>query len=138
MACASFVSSPPGQVRVDSVEANESISKWVTFWVTFENTGSSPINFVKYSLNYSVPANSPVLKQVKMPGMFPGCTDITVGFNLDYGHVYTLPAECPSDKAFHYQLVQPGTVDVNLNFTWSTVGKQYTTEIWAKFAFQSA
>jgi hypothetical protein len=138
MTCGSFVvSSPPSQVYVDSVRADLTAANVVVFGVTFENTESSLINFDNFSLNYSVPANSSVLKQVETAG-FPGGSDIVVPVNLYSGQTYTLWTAYPSDKTFYYELVQPGTLNANLNVTWSTAGGQYTTVIFAKFDFGSS
>ena len=53
------------------------------------------------------------------------------------GQTYTLWNAFPSDKSFYYELLWPGTLDANLNVTWSTAGNQYTTIILAKFDFGS-
>jgi len=139
MKCASFTYSPNPQVQIVSVEANKTYaSTHIVFWVTVENTGISPIQLDNYALNFSVPANSSVLRQVDCP-CFPGGTDITGGYSLNPGESYTLDAGWPNTKSFYYQVVQPGTVDVNLNFTW-TEGNgapipPNTTTISAQFAF---
>jgi hypothetical protein len=120
MICASFTSSPNSEVHVDSVEANKTgAAAHVAFWMTFVNTGDSPINFPSYSLNFSVPANSSVLRQAVCPQCFPGGTDVSSSITLNHDESYTLDAAFPNTKNFYYQAVQAGTVDVNLNFTWS-------------------
>jgi hypothetical protein len=120
MICASFTSSPNSEVQVDSVEANRTgAAAHVAFWVTFVNLGDSPIYFPTYSLNFSVPANSTVLRQAVCPQCFPGGTDVSSSITLNHDESYTLDAAFPNTKNFYYLVVQAGTVDVNLNFTWS-------------------
>lgn len=138
MICASFGYSPIPPVQVVSVEVNKTnTATHVVFWVTFVNTGDSSISFSNHALNFSVPTNSPVLRQVDCP-CFPGGTDVTGALDLSPGGSYTLDAGWPNTKSFYY-LVQPGTVDVDLNFTWtegaggSTVSN--TTAISAQFVF---
>jgi hypothetical protein len=140
MICASFTSSPNGEVHVYSVEANRTgIGGTVAFWVTFENAGYSPIHFWSYALNFSVPANSSVLQQELCPQCFPGGSDVSASITLNHAESYTLQAVFPNTKNFYYQLAQPGTVDVNLNFTWTvdtgTPVPSNTTVISTQFVF---
>jgi hypothetical protein len=58
MTCAPFTYGPASQIRVDSVEANETEYNGVVFWVTVENAGSSPIGFTNYWFNFSVPTTT--------------------------------------------------------------------------------
>ena len=120
MICASFTYSPNSEVHVDSVEANKTgAAAHVAFWVTFENLGDPPIYFESDVLNFSVPANSSVLHQAVCPQCFPGGTDVSSSITLNHGESYTLDATFPNTMNFYYQAVQAGTVDVNLNFTWT-------------------
>jgi hypothetical protein len=118
MVCGSFTYSPTGQVEVESVEANYSINQVgpaVTFWVTFENNGSSPISFPAYALNASIATNSSALREIFPPNFGGG---ITAGTSpLKNGQSYTLFSPYSGDD-YYFLLVQAGTVDVNLNFTW--------------------
>lgn len=144
MICAPFTYSPSNQVRIVSVEANSTqASSLLVFWVTVKNVDTFPITFDNHALNYSVPSNSPVLRQVLSPG-FPGGSDITGGFTLEQGESYTLEASFPNTKAFYYEIVQPGTVDVDLTFTWTAcmndscsamAPSSNTTAISAQFTF---
>src|SRR5690242_12356541 len=61
-ACGTFTYTPSGQVQVDSVQAMilfplGSGQEDVTFAVTFENTGNSPIYFPSDELNSSIATN---------------------------------------------------------------------------------
>ena len=139
MICASFTYMPIPPVQIVSVEANktDATHPLVDFWVTFENRGNSAVEFDNYALNFSTPANSPVLREVQTPG-FAGGTDITGGYTLLPGHSFTIGGAFPNTKSFYYEVVQPGTVDVNLNFTWTeTAGTTLsnTTVISAQFTF---
>jgi hypothetical protein len=146
MICASFTYSPIPPVRIVSVEANktDAADPGVAFWVTFENTGGYAIQFDNHALNFSVPANSSIFRQVESPG-FAGGSDITGGWTLSPGESFTLGGPFPNTKAFTYYVVQPGTVDVNLNLTWTgttpsglsaaTTAFSATTTISAQFTF---
>jgi hypothetical protein len=120
MFCGLFTYSPTGQVKVESVQANYSASQFssdITFWVTFENNGSSPISFPAYALNASVATNSSALRETFHP-YFGSVTEGTSP--LYHGESYTLFSPYSGDD-YDFLLVQGGTVDVNLNFTWDTV-----------------
>jgi hypothetical protein len=139
MICAPFTYSPNHEVQIVSVEANKTDAAHpnVVFWVTFENRGSYSIQFDNYGLNFSAPANSSVLREVQTPG-FAGGTDITGGYSISPGQSHTLVGAFPNTKSFYYQVVQPGTVDVNFNFTWRVgAGSTFsnTTTISAQFTF---
>jgi hypothetical protein len=134
--CAAFTSSPNSELRVDSVEANlTSASGNVAFWVTFENTDGSPIHFWSYGLNFSVPANSSVLRKVLCAQCFPGGTDISSDIILKPGRSYTMQAIFPNTKDFYYQQVHAGIVKVIFDLTWraetgtSCAGGPCTTEM---------
>lgn len=117
--CAPFTYSPSHQVRIVSVEANSTqATSLLVFWVTVQNIDTFPITFDNHALNYSVPSNSPILRQILSPG-FAGGSDITKGFTLEQGESYTLEAFFPNTKAFYYEIVQTGTIDANLTFTWT-------------------
>jgi hypothetical protein len=106
MICASFTYSPNNEVQILSVEANKTYATThVVFWVTVENTGIYPIQFENYDINFSVPANSSVLRQANCLPCFPGGSDLSVGTTLSLGESYTLEAAFPNTKSFYYQLV---------------------------------
>jgi hypothetical protein len=134
MVCGSFTYSPTGQVKVESVEANYSANQFgpaaVTFWVTFENVGSYPISFAAYALNTSIAPNSSALREVFPPNFPPGITQMTSPLNNSQS--YTLLSPYSGDN-YYFLLVQPGTADVNFNFTTSSG----TTAIAAQFTFQA-
>jgi len=144
MTCAPFGYSPNNQVRIVSVEANDTAATtFLIFWVTVENVGTFPIQFDNFALNFTVPENSPVLQQVLSPG-FAGGSDITVSHTLESGESYTTQAFFPNTKAFFYDIVQAGIVDVNLTFTWTAcvntscttlTPSSNTTAISAQFTF---
>jgi hypothetical protein len=119
--CGSFTYSPAGQVEVESVEANYSANQFgaadVTFWVTFENVGTSLVSFPAYALNASIATNSSAVREVFPPNPPPGITQMTSPLNN--GQSYTLFSPYSGDQ-YYFQLVQAGTVDVNLNFTWDS------------------
>jgi hypothetical protein len=139
MICASFTYSPNSEVHIDSVEANKTgAATHVVFWVTFVNTGDSPIQFWSYALNFSVPANSSVLRQAVCQQCFPGGSDVSALITLNHDESYTLDAAFPNTKDFYYQAVQAGTADVNLNVTGAAdIGSALTntTTISAQFTF---
>jgi hypothetical protein len=116
--CTSFTSSPSSEVKVDSVRANLT-GNFVVFWVTFENTGVFPIHFPNIALNFSIPSNSSVLRQVTCAQCFPGGTDISGEITLNPGKSYTFPAVFPDTKDYRYQLAQPGTVAAYFTFYWA-------------------
>lgn len=144
MICAPFTYSPHRQVRIVSVEANNTAATTLlVFWVTVENVDTFPIQFDNFALNFSVPENSPVFRQIQSPG-FPGGSDLTVVRVLQSGESATLQGVFPNTKSFHYEVVQPGTVDVNLTFTWNEcvnfscpedTSQTNTTAISAQFTF---
>jgi len=119
MVCGSFTYSPTGQVKVESVDANYSANQYgpasVTFWVTFENVGSSLVSFPAYALNASVATNSSALREI-IPRNF-GLSASAETSPLNNGQSYTLFSPISGDQ-YYFLLVQAGTVDVNLNFTW--------------------
>jgi hypothetical protein len=134
MLCASFNYGPASELRVESVEANTTADALAVFWVTVENSGESPINFDNHALNFSVPANSSVLRQVSCP-CFPGGSDLTVGTTLNSGESYTLQAIFPNTKSFDYEVAQAGTVNVTFSFNWSAESQQNMTTISTQFVF---
>jgi hypothetical protein len=134
MVCGSFTYSPIDQVKVNSVEANYTANQFgsaaVTFWVTFENVGSYPVSFAAYALNASVSTNSSSLREIFPLNSPPGITQMTSPLNN--GQSYTLLSPYSGDD-YHFDLVQAGTADVNLNFTTSAG----TTVIAAQFTFEA-
>jgi hypothetical protein len=148
MVCGSFTYSPTGQVGVESVEANYSANQFgpaaVTFWVTFENVGSSLVSFPAYALNASIDTNSSALREIFPPNFGGGVTQGTSP--LKNGQSYTLFSPYSGDQ-YYFLLVEGGTVDVNLNFTWDTVQPTQccsfqtlslgTTVISAQFTFEA-
>jgi len=134
MVCGSFTYSPIGQVKVKSVEANYTANQFgsaaVTFWVTFENVGSYPVDFAAYALNASIAPNSSALREVFPPNFPPGITQMTSPLNNSQS--YTLLSPYSGDN-YQFLLVQPGTADVNLTFTTSSE----TTVIAAQFTFEA-
>jgi hypothetical protein len=134
MVCGSFTYSPIGQVEVKSVEANYTTNQFgpaaVTFWVTFENVASYPVDFAAYALNASIAPNSSALREVFPPNSPPGITQGTSPLNNSQS--YTLLSPYSGDN-YEFLLVQPGTADVNFNFTTSSG----TTVIAAQFTFQA-
>jgi hypothetical protein len=134
MVCGSFTYSPTGQVEVKSVEANYTANQFgsaaVTFWVTFENVGSSLVSFPAYALNAAVATNSSALREIFPPNFGPGITQGTPP--LKNGQSYTLFSPYSGDN-YYFLLVQPGTAGVNLNFTTSAG----TTVIAAQFTFEA-
>jgi hypothetical protein len=128
-------------VQVDSVLAIASQvqnGRWnVTFAVTFENVGNSPIHAIRdlSALDSFVATNSSVLQ--KAPS--PQCGGTIAIITLNHGQnntVYT--PDCTT--GFNYQLIHPGTVDVRLTFNWTTNLNPYlrfsnSTTISARFTF---
>jgi len=134
MVCGSLTYSPTGHVEVESVEANYSANQFgpaaVTFWVTFENVGSYPISFPAYALNASIATNSSTLREIFPPNFPPGITQMTSPLNNSQSYTLLSPY---SGNNYYFLLVQPGTADVNFNFTTSAG----TTVIAAQFTFQA-
>ena len=138
----SFYYNPLGQVRVDSVWANVTTASGgredVTFFVTFENTGRSPIYAVGGwvgALSASLQENPAVLQET--PSKM--CLAATYIVTLKQGQNATIYApDCGS--GFNFQLVHPGSVSVSLGFNWTTNGQESTpfsnsTTIQANFRF---
>jgi len=112
---------------------------YVSFAVTFDNAGTSPIYIPDGSsgVAISVPADS-ILQQVASP-LCAGAFSIA---KLNPGQSYTLYG--PSCEAgYDYQLVQAGSADVSFSFDWTTNSKASTnptdfsnsTTILAQFVF---
>jgi hypothetical protein len=135
MLCASFRYIPTSPLHVESVEANETDDGAAVFWVTVEDGAASPISFDNFDLNFSVPSNSSVLKEVQTPG-FTGGSDVTVTTTLNQGDSYTLQGLYPNTKSLYYKVAEPGTVNMTFTFTWGDEAiPEYTTMIWAQFVF---
>jgi hypothetical protein len=132
--CGSFTYSPTGQVEVESVEANYSANQFgppaVTFWVAFQDVGSSQVSFPAYALNASVVTNSSALREIFPPNPPPGITQLIPPLGI--GQSYTLFSPYSGDN-YYFLLVQPGTADVDLNVTTSAG----TTVISAQFTFEA-
>jgi hypothetical protein len=146
--CVSFTYSPTGQVKVDSVQATQFVCQncgavngqsYVSFAVTFENTGNSPIYIPDGSTGVaiSVPANS-----ILQPVASELCLGTFSIAELNPGQNYTLYG--PScESGFDYHLVQAGSVSVTFSFNWTTNSKASTyptdfsnsTTISAQFIF---
>jgi len=106
----------------------------VTFAVTFENIGSSPIYFAGSALSASIATNSSVLQKVdnNTIGIFAFGT-------LDHGQNSTLLDPVMGD-GYMYQLLQAGSIRVTLSLNWSTNPRLMTlnpnsTTILAQFIF---
>jgi hypothetical protein len=118
-ACGSFTYSPIGQVKVDSAQALITFplgsgQEDVSFAVTFENVGSSPIQFVSYELNSSIPTNSAVRRETCNCGL--GVSGVVT---LSHGQNYTL-YDPVAGNGYFYALLKGGTVDVTFSFNWAT------------------
>ena len=112
-----------GQVKVDKVWATvipASNGRWsVTFLVTYENAGSSPVYEMvgtAGTLHTSISGNSTVI--VAVPSAL-SCYGTVYATTLNQGQNLTIgfPDTC---DAFWYQLVHPGSVAMVLTFSWST------------------
>jgi len=138
----SFSYFPVGQVKVDRVWANMTQAsngrENVTFWVTFENTGSSPVYAIGGwvgALTASISGNSLVIQEA--PSKL--CVAATYLVTLKQGQNATAYApDCAS--GFNYQLVHSGGVAMVMSFNWTTNGKENTpfsnsTTIQANFNF---
>jgi hypothetical protein len=143
--CGSFTYAPAGQVRVDSVQATQSVcqgcgavngTSYVSFAVVFYNTGDSPVYVFTSSagIDTSVPSNSVVLEKVPSSAFCLGTVAI---MKIEPGGNLTLsgPTYC---TGFYYQLVGKGIVDVGFDFQWNTNdrGIDNMTTISAQFNFQ--
>ena len=138
----SFSYSPRGQVKVDKVGATMTPAKNglenVTFWVTFENTGSAPVYAIGGwvgALSASISGNSTVI-QAASSRLCPGAIYLVT---LNQGQNATVYApDCAS--GFNYQLVHTGNVAMVLSFDWTTNRQETTpfsnsTTIQANFVF---
>jgi hypothetical protein len=138
----SFSYSPMGQVKVDKVWATTTPARNgeenVTFWVTFENTGVSPVYAIGGwvgALAASISGNSTVIQAA--PSRL--CSAAIYLVTLNQGQNATVYApDCAS--GFNYQLVHVGSVAMVLSFDWSTNLKETTpfsnsTTIQASFVF---
>jgi hypothetical protein len=134
--CGVFTYGPIGTLLVLSVEATGYNGGSVVFYVTVKNTGNSTISFQSYVLNSNVIPNPSLLREsCNCPG--------TVAAEIDLGHDqnFTLFSPASGDQ-FVYRLAQPGSVAVNLNFSWTEdtgapnqPPPTNTTIILAQFAF---
>jgi len=117
----SFSYSPMGQVKVDKVWATATPASNgranVTFLVTFENTGSSPVyvlgGFVGM-LAFSVSGNSTIIQAVTSNQCTGGI--YVVALNQTQHITYVAP-DC--SNGFNYQLVHPGNLAMVFNFGWT-------------------
>jgi hypothetical protein len=138
----SFSYSPGGQVKVDTVWATATPARNgeenVTFWVTFENTGSSPVYAIGGwvgALAASISGNSTVIRAASSR-LCPAAIYLVT---LNQGQNATVYApDCAS--GFSYQLVHPGSVAMVLSFDWTTNLQETTpfsnsTTIRASFVF---
>lgn len=134
--CGVFTYGPIGTLQVLSVEATGFNGGDVMFFVTVKNIGNSTISFESYVLNSNVIPNPSLLTEgCNCPGI--------VAAEIDLGHDqnFTLFSPASGDQ-FVYRLAQPGSVAVNLNFSWTEdTGAPHqppptnTTVILAQFAF---
>jgi hypothetical protein len=138
-----YSTATPGPVRVLSVQAGieegQNGSQNVTFFLTFENSGSSPLYFIggwANTLSSTIQANSSVLTKVSGP-VCPGAYYVEpLGNNQDF------TAYVP-DCEFAYQLTQAGTVNADLTLNWTTnaaaniddTAFTNSTTIWTQFTF---
>ncbi len=121
--CGSFTYTQDGQVQVDYVQAMESTFQYgglpqVTFYVTVENIGNTPISFPSYALDSSIATNDSVLQ--KQWFVCQGCgLTLTEGVTLSHGQNYTLFAPYSSADGYYYKLIDPGSVNMNFSFNWT-------------------
>ena len=138
----SFSYSPNSPVKIDDVRAmvyqGTGSERIVTFTVSFENTGASPVYVVSgcgSGLTASLPANSPVLQKVTS-GPVCECAAFIAAIDPGQNRTSVTPG-CWS--GYHYRLVQPGTVTVNFTLSWGTNGQSFqesnSTTISATFTF---
>ena len=138
----SFSYSPMGQVKVDKVWATTTPAKNgeenVTFLVTFENTGSTPVYAIGGwvgALSASISGNSMAIQSASSR-LCPAAIYLVT---LNQGQNVTVYApDCAS--GFNYQLVHAGSVTMVLSFGWSTNIKETSpftnsTTIQANFDF---
>jgi hypothetical protein len=138
----SFTYSPEGQVKVDAVWATATPAgnggENVTFWVTFENTGSVPVYAIGGwvgTMTASISGNTMVIRAASSR-LCPGAIYIVT---LNQGQNATVYApDCAS--GFNYQLVHSGSVAMALQFNWTTNRQETTpfsnsTTILANFVF---
>jgi hypothetical protein len=117
--CGPFTYTQDGQVQVDYVQATESTFQnggppQVTFYVTVENLGNTPISFPSYALDSSIATNGSVLQKLSSG---QGLT-LTEGVTLSHGQNYTLFAPYSGD-GYYYELLDPGSVNMNFSFNWT-------------------
>jgi|SRR5580704_14565665 hypothetical protein len=126
--CGSFTYTQDGQVRVDNVQAMESTTgeccfqnggpPQVTFYVTVENIGNTSISFPSYALESSIATNDSVLQ--KQWFICQGCGfPLTENITLSHGQNYTLLAPYSYGDGYNYQLIDPGSVNMNFSFNWT-------------------
>lgn len=143
--CAPFTYVSSDQVRVNSVQATETLcnncgavngQSYVGFEVNFENVGNSTIYIAGGTgeLSVSTLGNSSVLHAVTSQVCAGTFTIIALG----QGQNYTMYGP-GCDAGFDYQLVQSGEVTVTFSFDWTTSSQASTfpnsTEITAQFSF---
>jgi hypothetical protein len=141
--CGVFTYGPIGTLEVLSVEATGFNGGSLVFYVTVENISNSTISFPSYALNSNVIPNPSLLRGgCNCPGT------VAAQIDLDHAQNFTLFSPASGDQ-FVYRLAQPGSVAVNLNFSWTEVfpapcvqapcsgqlPPTNTTEILAQFAF---
>ncbi len=117
-ACGTFTYTPRGQVQVDSVQAIIAFplgsgQQDITFAVTLENTGNSPIHFPSYALSSSIATNSTVAREVCNCGL-----SVSEDVVLNHGQNFTL-YDPSSGNGYFYALLKGGTVDVTFSFDWT-------------------
>jgi hypothetical protein len=121
-ALGSFTFAPNGPVKIDSVWATAATqpngTQDVTFYVTFENDGSTPVYAIGGwvgTMSSTIIGNSDVLRE--SPAVIcPGAIYIVT---LNWGQNATVYApDCSS--GFNYHLVHSGSIAVQLSFGWTT------------------
>ncbi len=136
-----FTYSPSSPVKVDSVQATKTFAQdgrtLVTFEVAFENIGDSNIYVLGGcggGLSASVVGNS-TLQKVN-GGPLCDCAEFILTLSQGQNHTSVTPG-CWS--GYDFQLVSPGTVQVNLTLQWSSDSNDFSmpnsTSISAQFTF---
>jgi hypothetical protein len=119
-ACGSFTYAPSDPLLVDSVQAiidfppNAGGEQDVTFAVTIDNTGGSPVYFEPHSLNVLISSNSTIRRETCNCGLgVSGVIPLNPGQNFT---MYNPNADDP----YFYALLQGGDVNVNFTIDWTT------------------
>lgn len=118
----SYSFSPASPILVQSVDAVTTRTQngyaYVTFAATFENIGNYPIYVVGgcgSGLSSSI-SDSSVIRKISS-GPLCACADFVMELEHGQDHTSTTPG-CWS--GYDYELIQPGTVTVNLTQYWSS------------------